>query len=520
MCSSDPVQNALCSCHATHVAAGVEIRSLHLEGALVGASVSSALLSVEPCGKEILEMAHVHLRTAQAALATTKAHTRLRNITVEYLEAIHEIQLLTAPSFEAQTVQVSCPACAQGVTFASASTGLQAVSPPSLHCEDTALLNGTTARCGCAFPQQVPDDVHYGLDVEVSETGSYCMYCPSHSQARGEECEKCPLHKAWSEGTGDPCAALPVQAELWLPLLLAAAVFVLLAAAAFEVLWAPLAVVDAHTEGEGLLVTVQGPVCHLPKFFLNHIRKEVAYSFQGTGLSWLDSQKLISGKVKSLRRCKLQLPLQPEQPPYACATSKGFLRVTRGYTRMLLQFWILLFLLLLVPTVLVVARLSKNGPWHVLVTEGYFVLPLGVCAALLHFAAPRGGLASAQAADTAAPGVPQRAQLLQPSTFSCCRRPGPPPEPRTVHAGFAALLGALQALRSREKHALCRGQHRGAAYREAADLFRKPPPGQARVLLRLAQLGHPLSALCPVPAAPHRLHGRLRRRLLDLLLCQ
>ena len=185
------VQNALCSCHATHVAAGVEIRSLHLEGALVGASVSSALLSVEPCGKEILEMAHVHLRTAQAALATTKAHTRLRNITVEYLEAIHEIQLLTAPSFEAQTVQVSCPACAQGVTFASASTGLQAVSPPSLHCEDTALLNGTTARCGCAFPQQVPDDVHYGLDVEVSETGSYCMYCPSHSQARGEECEKC-----------------------------------------------------------------------------------------------------------------------------------------------------------------------------------------------------------------------------------------------------------------------------------------------------------------------------------------
>ena len=190
------VQNALCSCHATHVAAGVEIRSLHLEGALVGASVSSALLSVEPCGKEILEMAHVHLRTAQAALATTKAHTRLRNITVEYLEAIHEIQLLTAPSFEAQTVQVSCPACAQGVTFASASTGLQAVSPPSLHCEDTALLNGTTARCGCAFPQQVPDDVHYGLDVEVSETGSYCMPCPSHSQARGEECEKCPLHKA------------------------------------------------------------------------------------------------------------------------------------------------------------------------------------------------------------------------------------------------------------------------------------------------------------------------------------
>ncbi|CAE7234840.1 pmpB, partial [Symbiodinium sp. CCMP2456] len=368
------VQNALCSCHATHVA-GVDFPSLRLEGALVGMGVSSALLSVEPCGNETLEIAHVHFRRSQAAVAKTTAHTRLRNITVEYLEAIHEIQLLTAPSFEAETVQVSCPACAQGVTFASAIAGLRAVSPPSLHCEKTALLNGTTARCGCFFPQQVPDK-HYGDDVEVSETGSYCMYCPSHFQARGEDCEKCPLHKAWSEGTGDPCVALPVQAELWLLLLLAAVVFVLLAATAFEVLWAPLAVVDAHTlEGEGLLVTVQGPVCHLPKLLVNYIRSEVSYDFHGTGFSWLDSKKT-TGKVKSLRRCKLQLPLQPEQPPYTCATSKGFLRVNSGYKKMLLQFWILLCLLLLVPTVLVVASLSKNGPWHVLVTGGYFVLPL------------------------------------------------------------------------------------------------------------------------------------------------
>ena len=42
------MQNALCSCHDTHVASGVDFPSLHLEGALVGTSVSSALLSVEP----------------------------------------------------------------------------------------------------------------------------------------------------------------------------------------------------------------------------------------------------------------------------------------------------------------------------------------------------------------------------------------------------------------------------------------------------------------------------------------
>ena len=195
----------------------------------------------------------------------------------------------------------------------------------------------------------------------------------------------CPC-QAWSEGTGDPCAFLPAEAELWLPLLLGAAVFVFLAAAAFEVIWAPLAVVDAHTLGcEGVIVTVQGPICRLPKFLVHHIHRNVSFRFQRTGLSWLDGPQRIAGKVKRLSRCKLQLPPQPEQPPYDCATSKGFLGVSSGYGPMLLQLWILLFSLLLVPTSLAVAMLSRNDARHVLVTAVlFFVLPLMVCAAALH----------------------------------------------------------------------------------------------------------------------------------------
>ena len=182
------LQNAACTCGPT---------TLHMQGALVGSGVSSALLSVDPCGNETLQIAHVRLTTPQAALAEASTHTRLRNITVEYLQDVHETQLLAAPSYEAEAVEVSCASCAQGVTFApGAGSGLQVVNPPRLMCEQRAVLNrGTTARCRCFFPEQVPDR-SYVDDVQVSETGSYCIYCQAHFQARDENCSKCPLYKA------------------------------------------------------------------------------------------------------------------------------------------------------------------------------------------------------------------------------------------------------------------------------------------------------------------------------------
>ena len=195
------LQNAACTCGPA---------TLHMQGALVGAGVSSALLSVDPCGNETLEIAHVRLTTAQAALAKASTHTRLRNITVEYLQGVHETQLLAAPSYEAEAVEVSCASCAHGVTFApGASSGLQVVNPPRLMCEQRAVLNrGTTARCRCSFPEQVPD-ASYGHDVQVSETGSYCIYCQAHFEARDETCSKCPLYKA-----GPPRCMLHLACDL------------------------------------------------------------------------------------------------------------------------------------------------------------------------------------------------------------------------------------------------------------------------------------------------------------------
>ena len=148
--------------------------------------------------------------TAQTTLAEASTHTRLRNITVEYLQDVHDTQLLAAPSYEAEAVEVSCASCAHGVTFApGASSGLQVVSPPRLMCEQMAFLNrGTTARCRCSFPEQVPDP-SYGHEVQVSETGSYCRYCRAHFEARDENCSKCPLYKA-----GPPPCLLHLACEL------------------------------------------------------------------------------------------------------------------------------------------------------------------------------------------------------------------------------------------------------------------------------------------------------------------
>ena len=198
--------NEACTCGAAAGAASsravgsVGSTSFLMDGAVVGSGVSSTLLSLEPCGNETLEIAHLHLKTpARASVAKTTASSRLRNVTVEYSQPLDAIQLLAAPSFEAESVHVSCAACAHGVTFASPSvgSGLQVVSPASLLCENAAaVLNGTTPRCRCAFSQQVPDKNTYGRDVRVSETGDYCMYCQAHSRARGEGCEKCPPHQA------------------------------------------------------------------------------------------------------------------------------------------------------------------------------------------------------------------------------------------------------------------------------------------------------------------------------------
>ena len=170
-----------------------------------------------------------------------------------------------------------------------------------------------------------------------------------------------------------------------MPLLLVSVAFVLLAGAAFEILWAPLAIVDAQASPEkGLLVSVQGPICYLHKFLAKHVHDWVSYSFRGTGMAWLDGADLRkTGRAQRVGRSRLQLPPQPGQPPFACATSKGFLDVS-AFGHLFLLICMLLFIVLLLPTAVIIAFISGNQVQHVLVTILFFSLPLMLCALALH----------------------------------------------------------------------------------------------------------------------------------------
>ena len=189
------LQNAGCTCHA----------ALQIHGGIRAVGVNSALFSVDACGNETLHVSHVHLQALHAAVAEARAHTALSNVTVEYLQPLQPVHdgmapLVVAPSFEAQSVEISCQSCGpNGVTFAADGGKLSAVSSRSLRCDAKAsLVEGSTALCTCVG-QQVADP-SYGQAVQASEALNYCIYCPPQFEAIDGECQKCPLHKAISKG--------------------------------------------------------------------------------------------------------------------------------------------------------------------------------------------------------------------------------------------------------------------------------------------------------------------------------
>ena len=241
--------------------------------------------------------------------------------------------------------------------------------------------------------------------------------------------------------------------------------------------------------------TVQGPICCLPKLLQRHIHRNVAFRFFGTGLSWLDGSERDFGSVKTLHRCKLQLPPTPEQPAYVCASSKGFLRISSGYVPMLLQFWMLLFLLLLFPTILAVAGLSGNYPQHVLGTAGLFVLPLMACVGFLH------------------PVMAWLLRLQRTPLQEACREylsELSPPSSATIaiedqdHPKNQGLsIQALQHFWEHFKRFILdrtmqdHGQHRGATHRETADFPGRPRAREGCISLCVPQLGRSISAFRP-----------------------
>ena len=178
------LQNAACGCNTT----------LSVDGALSGRGVSSALLSLDGCADEALQISHVRFETKVAAVAKTRSHTLLNNITVEYLQPVTgETPILVSPSFQADAVEISCAPCDNGVTFHE-ENGLYAVSSSTLNCQRQAsLVGGRTDVCDCKGQLVVDDD--FRQQVDVAQTFEYCTYCLPQHEKRNGTCQKCPVHQ-------------------------------------------------------------------------------------------------------------------------------------------------------------------------------------------------------------------------------------------------------------------------------------------------------------------------------------
>ena len=190
------LQNSMCS------SACGQTFSIDAESGINASGVVSALLSIDTCENESVQLAGIDFRTQHAAVAEVpSSEVFLENVTVEYTRPIQDSAVILAtPSFHAESVAVACPGCARGVTFSADQDGLHAVSRGPLSCAPRATLaSGSTARCGCD-DHQVPDE-GFGELVGLEQTLSYCTFCPRQSEYEGGGCRKCPVYKA-SVGVG------------------------------------------------------------------------------------------------------------------------------------------------------------------------------------------------------------------------------------------------------------------------------------------------------------------------------
>ena len=168
---------------------------------------------------------------------------------------------------------------------------------------------------------------------------------------------------------------LPRKREELIPLVTGAAVVLILTFIAFEILQAPLVIVDAKADAEDpaepagkkiLTISVQGPIVDLHKGLSRLLHRRVRYQAKGTGLQWLDydQQKSNAFKVRNIARRKLLL--QDMHVPFDCAACKGSLHATEtGAVLILLTVCIVIGAML--PVIIKVAVTSGNGFWHVLV---------------------------------------------------------------------------------------------------------------------------------------------------------
>ena len=155
-----------------------------------------------------------------------------------------------------------------------------------------------------------------------------------------------------------------------------AAVFVILTFIAFEILHAPLVILDAKSDIEDpsevaakriFTVSVKGPITSLPTSISRLLHQRVRYRARGTGLQWLDFDPQKSKAIKVCSVAQKKFLLQDAHVPFDCASCRGSLHATETCVMVTLLI-ALLFLLAILPTIIKVAVVSGNGLQHTFVT--------------------------------------------------------------------------------------------------------------------------------------------------------
>ncbi|CAL1156681.1 unnamed protein product [Cladocopium goreaui] len=381
--------SALCSNSTFHVA---EDAALNASGRL-----SSGFLSLAACPKEKVRLSGIHLRSWSSALLSTRpSSVVVDQVSVEYKPPVNNLQVLAAKDgFEIDSLTVSCQNCTWGVTFnASKDRSLKAVSSEHLQCPKTVTASkGLAQRCKCSNYQTVTEHFRNVDLVPLESSFQTCMFCKPHFHFQNGDCPKCGIFSAWSDGKKDVCHVLPRQnsAELF-ALLTGAAVVVILTFLAFEILHAPLMIVDAksdldptQTERKRIFtISVQGSIVDLPKSLSRLVTQRMHFRVRGTGLIWLDYDQKKSNTIKVRSIARRKLLLQDTSPPFDCASCKGSLHAS-DFAYLLTLLTACIFVGAMLPVIIKVAVISENGVGHVFVTAFYVTLPLVAVAALLHF---------------------------------------------------------------------------------------------------------------------------------------
>ncbi|CAE7458664.1 pmpB, partial [Symbiodinium necroappetens] len=366
----------------------------------------SGLLALQTCPVEVVHLSHMHLLSWSSPVLSsyTRPHqVVVTDVSIGYKPPLHDALILAArDEFTVDSLDVSCKDCGHGVAFNASRSELRALSTPSLVCPMAAsVTKGMLQRCACANHQTTRRAYADREVVMLQDMMHTCTFCKPHTSFINGTCRKCAPYNAWSDGKSDSCHFLPRDSTQFGALFAASASCVFLAFVFYQILHAPLVIVDAKSqriphplrkagrpfpdwmEQRSFAMSLQGPIVDLPQLLSRQLYRQLCYRVKGTGLQWLDfsPQNAKAVRIFSIESSKVEV--QDVHVPYDCAAAIGALHAAE-LTRLMLALCAALFLAVLLPVAVQVAFMSGNGMMHVLVTAGYCALPVCLAALILH----------------------------------------------------------------------------------------------------------------------------------------